>query len=177
LRFIRSIELASATYDVTVGREHMGFLSDVPTENVPQMTALLTQAFFPGLVHWEVRDEVERVHEAALEIEKDPRAIAFELLHQEAYRNKGLGQSLHAPLYNIHHLNESVLQHFVRRTYHPEGSVFVATGGVKHEEFVALLEKFLPAFEKNERVHAVSEYPSDPCLEIQWFCCGWVRCG
>jgi len=158
LRWNRSFELLNATFDVEVGREYMSFCSQVLTDNLSDVTRNLFEAFFPKLVHYEVRDEVENIQRAAEEIERDPRTLIFEILHQQAYRNIGLGKTLSPPLYNIHNINHELLEHFVLRNYTPQGSVIVATGGVNHQNFQKVVNSALPLFNNTERLTSPSEY-------------------
>ncbi len=154
---MRTIELLGATYEVSCGREHMAFTSQVLSERVPSITEVLLQNLDPRLVHWEIRDEVEHVAKAAEKIESNPRALTFELLHQEAYRNRGLGQSLYAPLFNIHNLNEDVLRNFISKNYRFDGAAIVATGGVSHEQFKEIVAASLPTLNTTERPPVISE--------------------
>lgn len=65
LRHIRSIEAVTASLDVSVGREHILYGSDVPVENLDYMVSILSHIIHPRLPEWEVRDEREVVSELA----------------------------------------------------------------------------------------------------------------
>lgn len=142
LRFIRTLELLGANYYVSSGREQISFLTEVPSDQVPELLPVLSGVLGPSLKEHEVHDEIHTVEESVREIETNPRVLTLELLHQEAYRNQGLGQSLYAPAFNIHHLNPAKLSNFVKSYYTSDNLVIVATGGIEHPTFVKLVEQY-----------------------------------
>jgi len=69
------------------------------------------------------------------------RSFLFDVLHQEAYRNKGLGQPLYIPESNVHHLSFTNLRAFVDQLYTTDRVTVVACGGVEHGAFAAAVGK------------------------------------
>lgn len=82
----------------------------------------------PKLPEWEVNDtlpEVEREAEAAAH---NPSVQLVDALHREAFRGNGLANSLYAPLWNLHHLDNEVLAQFVAQNYRYDQAVLVGVG-------------------------------------------------
>jgi len=140
LRLTREFEHLGATYRVSAGREHLMFSSEATADKLPEIVPLFSDVASPALLDWEVRDQIPLIEEETHDLERDARAVVFELLHQEAYRNRGLGNSLIPPAYNLHNINADTLQQFVLDNYTSDKITLVATGNVDHEAFVKIAQ-------------------------------------
>jgi hypothetical protein len=80
LNHVRVIEALAANYTVSVGREHIQFEAQVPSENVEAMVQILAESLHPRLIEWEVRDEREHVaHNAEHDLQSKP------FIYQKSY--------------------------------------------------------------------------------------------
>jgi len=132
---IRDLETNGATFTATAGREHLSFVSEVPANHVDSVVPLITDLLHPRLPYHEVAASKDVVKHDAHRIESDPVASILELVHRQAYRNKGLGQPSVAREDAIHHINQDTLAKFVDAHYNPEQAVFVGVG-LDHEALV-----------------------------------------
>lgn len=114
--------------EVVTDREFTSFTSSFISEDLPFVYSALSGVLLPKLPEWEVNDtlpEVEREAEAAA---NNPAIQLVDALHREAFRGSGLANSLHAPLWNLHHLDNETLSHFVKDHYRYDKAVVVAVG-------------------------------------------------
>lgn len=125
---IRDLETNGATFTASAGREHLSFTSEVPANHVSSVVPIITELLHPRLPYHEVAASKDVVKDDAHRVEADPVASILELVHRQAYRNKGLGQSLIAREDSIHHINQDTLAKFVDAHYNPEQAVFVGVG-------------------------------------------------
>jgi len=136
LRLTRTIEGMNANYQASAGREQIYYGGELPAENANDFAAVLFDVVSPVINEYEVIDKRHTVEREVHEIEANPKLLINELVHQEAYRNHGLGQSLHAPLFNLHNITDHHLREFFNGTFQPNRMVLVGTGGVEHEHLV-----------------------------------------
>jgi processing peptidase subunit alpha len=125
---VRELEASGATFTATAGREHLAFTSELPPNQVENVVPIISGLLSPKLAYHEVQAQVESVKEDADRLNNDSISSLFELVHRQAYRNKGLGQSVVANEDNIHHINQQALAKFVDANYTFDKSVFVAVG-------------------------------------------------
>jgi len=150
LRLNREFELLGSTYTVTVGREHTLFASELPSERVPELLPLFDDVLHPRIPEWEVRDEKPRVIADAKKLKTDGKAYIFDILHQEAYRNRSLGLPLYPTTGHLEHLNDEILLAFAEKHYIGDKVAIVGVGNFKHEEFAKWADL---AFGYEKRVH------------------------
>lgn len=84
--------------------------------------------------------DVEREAEAAAH---NPSVQLVDALHREAFRGNGLANSMYAPLWNLHHLDNELLAQFVAQNYRYDQAILVGVGiptNVLLEQANALLE-------------------------------------
>lgn len=127
-QFVRELEAAGASFAATAGREHLLFSSEVTPNNVETLVPLIADLINPRLPYHEIAAQQEVLRQETERLEGDTVTSLFELVHRQAYRNKGLGQSLIAGKDTIHHLNEGTVGKFVDANYTAEQSVFVGVG-------------------------------------------------
>lgn len=140
IQLVRDIETTGATFSATAAREHILFESEVTSEQAPQLVNLLGDLLHPRLAYHEVERSKPLIEEEVNELSADPVATTFELLHREAFRNRGLGQPLIAPKYNIEHLEHDSLATYVSTHYTPRNTVVVAVG-IPHNELVEAVQR------------------------------------
>jgi predicted Zn-dependent peptidase len=97
---VHELEAAGATLNASAGREHMLFSSEFPPTSVDTVVPL----------------------------EADPVANVLELVHRQAYRNKGLGQPLNANKNDVHRISRGNIASWVHSNYLPNKSVVVGVG-------------------------------------------------
>lgn len=156
---VRELEATSASFNATVAREHLAFTAEIPPSQVDNVVPILSSMLSPRLQFHEIQNQSNSVREDSERLQADPIASLFELVHRQAYRNKGLGQSLIATEDNIHHLNESALAKFVDAHYTPDQSVFVGVG-LEHDVLVSTVEAAFAnkTSKKQERSTEASKY-------------------
>ena len=147
-RFVREIDALGATYDVEVGREHISYISETLSDNIPHLThvlmGILKPRWFttPKMYTFEVDDAREIVQHQVHENEANAELTVFELLHQVAFRYQGLGRNLSTP-YDVESIGREELADFFQAHFIPQNITIVGTGGVKHDNFVELVSKNL----------------------------------
>jgi len=134
LRLARELELMGANYRVSVGRESTAYSAELPADRVNEVLPILSDVATPALLDWEVRDELHAIEDEAKRLERYARTVVFELLHTEAFRNNGLGNSLLPPTHNLHHLNADSLTQWVLNNYTADRIAVVAVGNVAHAQ-------------------------------------------
>jgi len=142
LRFAREIELMGATYGLSSGREHLVWSSSALSHQVNQLVPLMVSATIPRFLEYEVRDsilEYSRLHHH--EFSLSPKELLFELLHQEAFRNEGLGNPLYPPLFAVHEQSREKIVQFFKENFTLNKITVVGTGGVEHNHLVELVNK------------------------------------
>jgi processing peptidase subunit alpha len=121
---------------------------------------VLDPAFLP--------EEIEAQRDAAFyefrELSAKPEMILPEVLHNVAYGQKGLGNSLLCPEERIPAINEAILRNSMKEWYRPERMV-IAGAGMQHEDLVELTDKYFSSL-KAGPVSSTStqKTPSSPHL-------------
>jgi len=140
IRFVREFELLSANYNVGIGREQIGYFSDVTADKVPQVVELLSEAVSPRIAEYDVRTVSKDVKADTERFESDAKALLLELVHREAFRNVGLGQTVFAPSFRVKKVDDKAIKDFVNAHYTNDRIVIVGTGGVEHSALVKAVE-------------------------------------
>jgi processing peptidase subunit alpha len=139
VQLVRDIEGLGATFSATAAREHILLESEVSSERATKLVSVLGDLLHPRIAFHEVERAKPQIEEEVSLLTADPVATVFELLHREAYHNRGLGQPLVAPKYNIEHLTHENLATYVSTHYTPQ-NVVVAAVGVPHSELVEAVQ-------------------------------------
>jgi len=150
LRLTREFELLGSTYNVSVGREHTLFATELPSDRVPEVFPILDDILHPRIPEWEVRDVRHDVITAAKQVQTDGKAFVFDLLHQEAYRNRTLGLPLFPTSGHIEHLTDEILLAFAEKHYIGDRVAIVGVGAFEHNDFAKWADL---AFGYEKRVH------------------------
>jgi len=138
LRLTRVLEGMNANYVTSSGREQIYYAGEVGSEHVDSFVSILFDVAEPQINEYEVIEKRDVIHREVHNIESNPRQALFEVLHQEAYKHKGLGQSLYPPTYNVNHITDGALKDFHRQTFTSKRLVLVGTGGVEHDKLVKI---------------------------------------
>jgi len=138
IRLVREFEFLAANYTVTAGREHIAYTAELPSGRSSDLVPILADVLNPRMLEFEVKEEKKNVKRLVEDATSNPHNTVYELLHQTAYRNKGLGQSLYTPSYNVGKFTPEVLRDHINTHYTSNNTVVFGVGGVKHEEFVEL---------------------------------------
>lgn len=131
-QIVRELEAAGANFVATAGREQLSFSAEVAPNKLNDVVPIIRGVLSPKLAYHEVAAQAETVKEDVERLDADPITSIFELVHRQAYRNRGLGQSLAAVKDNIHHINQETLAKFVDSHYNLDQAVFVGVG-MHHE--------------------------------------------
>jgi len=150
LRLTRELELLGASLSAFHGRETAVFSADAPSDKVAELLPILDDILHPRIPEWEVRDEQHLVLEASEKAQQDHKIVTFDLLHQEAYRNRSLGVSLYPSATHIKKLNDESLLEFVEKHYGANNVAVVGVGAFDHASFGSWAEE---AFGYEKRVH------------------------
>jgi processing peptidase subunit alpha len=140
IQLVRDIEGLGATFSATAAREHILLESEVTSERATKLVSVLGDLLHPKIAFHEVERAKPQIEEEVSLLTADPVATLFELLHREAFHNRGLGQSLVAPKYNIEHLTHENLATYVSTHYTPRNVVVVAVG-VPHNDLVEAVQQ------------------------------------
>jgi len=76
------------------------------------------------------------------EVNKDTSEVIFDHLHAAAYQGTPLGRTILGPEENVKSITRDNLIQYIQTNYHSPRMVLAASGGIKHEEIVALTEKY-----------------------------------
>jgi len=76
------------------------------------------------------------------EVNKDTSEVIFDHLHSAAFQGTPLGRTILGPEENVKSITRDDLIRYIQTNYHPPRMVLSAAGGIKHEEIVALTEKY-----------------------------------
>ncbi len=97
---------------------------------------VLNPAFLP--------EELDAQREAARyelrEVSAKPEMILPEILHEVAYDNKGLGNSLLCPEHRIDVISKSMMEKYMKKWYRPDRMV-IAGAGMQHAELVEYVDR------------------------------------
>eukprot|EP01117_Protostelium_nocturnum_P006860 TRINITY_DN2458_c0_g1_i1.p1 TRINITY_DN2458_c0_g1~~TRINITY_DN2458_c0_g1_i1.p1 ORF type:complete len:457 (+),score=144.92 TRINITY_DN2458_c0_g1_i1:165-1535(+) len=157
VRLAREFELLPANYNVGVGREQIAYNSEVTFDNVYPALNLLTEAVVTqNPTEYTVRLQRKEVERDTHAVESDPKTYVFELAHREAYRGKGLGNSVYTPSYRINKINNNHVSDFIKSQYN--APVLVATGGVDHQSFVSAAEELFGKWTINTNRPEAAKY-------------------
>lgn len=125
---VRELEAAGATLNATAGREHLLFSSEFPPNSVDTVVPIISDLLHPKLSYYEVVAQRALVAEDAQRLEADPVQHVLELVHRQAYRNKGLGQPNTANKNDAHHISRGNVHTWVHDNYVPNKAVVVGVG-------------------------------------------------
>jgi processing peptidase subunit alpha len=125
---IRELEAAGATLNATSGREHLLFSSEFPPTGVDTVVPIISDLLHPKLSYHEVVAQKALVKEDTDRLEDDTVAHVLELVHRQAYRNKGLGQPLNANKNDVHRISRGNISLWVHDHYLPNKAVIVGVG-------------------------------------------------
>jgi len=135
LEVIHEFEDSGSTLTTTSGRENLLFASDVLHDNIPRILSVLGGILQPRLPYHEVARTQPLVSAEGARASECNVTILFDLLHREAYRCRGLGQSPIAPAHRIQEIDHQAMKKFVESAYNGGNAVVIGVG-VEHDNFV-----------------------------------------
>jgi predicted Zn-dependent peptidase len=162
---VREFELLGATYSVAATREQMIYASSCRQENVKDILPLLADATNPQIAIFQIRDALHPVEEHSASLKADPRNYVLDALHQRAFRQQGLGNSLYVTPTIAHHVTSESVSKYHKKFYVPENISVVGVGGVKHDELVKMSEKLFVETGK-ATAPVASKYSGGETLEV-----------
>jgi len=109
-------------------------------DNTTPLLSILGDLLHPRILYHEVERQKLYIEEEVSHLIADPATSLVEIVHREAFRNRGLGQPLVAPHYNIEHVSHDNIYNFVTTHYTSNNTVVVAVG-VPHEELVEQVQQ------------------------------------
>lgn len=149
-------------FSSTSSRETMIYQATSYTHAVPQALSILADTALNPVFH---PDEIDVQRDAAgweiQEIHAKPELIMPELLHQVAYSNKTLGNSLLCPPQRLNVITPDLMKAFHQEWYRPD-RIVIAAAGVNHSEFVSLVDSQLNAYSSKSRSFLSSKSKSLP---------------
>eukprot|EP00397_Hematodinium_sp_SG-2012_P023158 GEMP01024043.1.p1 GENE.GEMP01024043.1~~GEMP01024043.1.p1 ORF type:complete len:496 (+),score=93.97 GEMP01024043.1:146-1633(+) len=134
LRTAKTFEQLGATVRCEVGRETTVYKSNVLREYMPVIVPLLVgNVLFPRLLQWEFSAIKGKVVEAQNELKAHPDNYVSELIHQTAFHNNTLGNSLLSTPLTLHYVDEVVVRNYLMQHFSCDKMVFVGVN-VNHDE-------------------------------------------
>lgn len=131
----RTIQQVGGSLTSESGREHMLYGLDIIRDNIDTGLEVLSEvSTSPAFKPWELGDNLYRVKDELASL--DPSIVAIELLHQAAFRNSGLGNSVFVPAHHVGKLTPDQLAGFLSDT-HTASRMAVVGLGVDHDALVS----------------------------------------
>jgi predicted Zn-dependent peptidase len=132
--------------NASTGKEHTSYYARVQDKALPLAVDVIADMLTSSRI-----DEVEFENERTVILEElamnddDPQDVAHEAFSEAVLGNHELGRPIGGNKETIGAVTrDAVWQHY-QQNYRPQDLVVAAAGGVKHSEFVALVEKELSA--------------------------------
>lgn len=136
------IENMGGHLNAFTSREQTVYYAKVFKQDVPKAMDILSDiiqnaTFDPAAINRE-RDVILREMQ---EVSKEPEEVIFDQLHDTAFLNQGLGQTILGPTENILNLSRDDLVDFVSTHYTAPRVVVAGAGGVDHQQLADLADK------------------------------------
>jgi len=141
VRVCRDMELATASFNATATREHIAWSAQLLSDKVGDVTWMLSDLLKVVLPEYKVRDIAECVRGEVAGAQADAATFLFEALHREAFRDVGLGNSLHCPPFRLDAIDPAALSAFLARRLVPSNLLLVGVG-VKHDLLAAQADHY-----------------------------------
>lgn len=168
LRLVREIEILGSNLEISVDREVISYCFKFTPENLQSLVPILADLLKPRIEEWNVRDERPNVVQEAEELQRDANFLIYEMLHQEAYRNQGLGNGIFTPSSHFTDLHHTKLQQFISQRFTSNNIGLIATGGVNYQEFSQLAQQhFSNLAPKEEQTQKSIYFGGDSRLSVR----------
>lgn len=143
-QFELEIENSGSTLDAYTSREHTLFHMTCFNNNVSHCVDILSDMVQNPLLSAEMIEEEKDTITTELEhSNKEPQETIMEAVHFNSYRDHMMGSPILGDIDNIQNVNKRMVEEYYHTNYVGKNLIIIATGGVKHDEFVrAVSEKF-----------------------------------
>lgn len=138
------IENMGAHLNAYTSREQTVFYAKCLSEDVGKSIEILADILQNSKLG---EDEIERERGVILremqEVETNLQEVVFDHLHATAYQGTALGRTILGPTKNIKSLSRNDLSEYVQNHYKASRMVLASSGGISHENLVALANEHL----------------------------------
>lgn len=140
------IEGIGGSLDAYTAREHTACYALVLDEHLPIAVDVITDLTFrPLLRESDLLLERQVILEEIAGVEDTPEELVFDLHARCVWGAHPYGSPVLGSAETVRAIGRDELHGLWRRAYRPESCVVAAAGNVKHEEFLDLVERYLPA--------------------------------
>lgn len=136
------IENLGGHLNAYTSREQTTYYAKVLDKDVPQAMDILADILQNSKFE---QNRIERERDVILremeEVLGQTEEVVFDHLHATAFQHSPLGRTILGPAENVKSITKEDLQNYISTHYTPSRMVIAASGAVKHEEIVKLVEK------------------------------------
>eukprot|EP01087_Luapelamoeba_hula_P024104 TRINITY_DN905_c0_g1_i1.p1 TRINITY_DN905_c0_g1~~TRINITY_DN905_c0_g1_i1.p1 ORF type:complete len:484 (+),score=71.72 TRINITY_DN905_c0_g1_i1:36-1487(+) len=154
---VRDMEKYTNGFACSTTRETISYTAKSLVSNLPATLYMFNDLLSPKLHEYILRDAAIEVLRESAQAESEPNTQFIELLHQEAFRNTGLGRSLYAPTSRVNAITPKIVQGFLDRTFVSQNLAVVAVGA-EHDHFVGLVKDVVTALGSGQQNSRKTEY-------------------
>jgi len=137
------IENMGGHLNAYTSREQTVYYAQVFKQDLPRAAEILSDIIQNSTFS---EDNIEAERSTILremeEVNNDPAEVIFDHLHGVAFQGTPLARTILGPAENIKRINRDDLVNYVKTYYSGERIVLAAAGAVKHEDVVALGDKY-----------------------------------
>lgn len=184
------VESLGGSLNAYTSREQTAYIASCGKEDIPQFVDILSDVLLNSKF---TSSGVDRERSTILremeEVYKEKEEYVMDQLHDTAFLEHPLGQTILGPVENIRKITREDLLRFIATHYTTDRMVVCAVGAVDHGEFVKLVEEKFAALPRKpaypyERVPAKftgSDYTEDQddmemgAAAIAYPTCGWTH--
>jgi mitochondrial-processing peptidase subunit alpha len=146
-------------------RESIMYQSSHFHQSTPLALSLIADTVLnPSFLPEEIEAQRDAAYYELREITSKPDMILPEILHNVAYGQAGLGNSLLCPEDRIHAIDDKTLRQSMKDWYRPERMV-IAGAGMQHEDLVELTDKYFASLQPSPALSS-SQQARTPSQQI-----------
>ena len=132
--------------NASTGKEHTSYYARVQDKALPLAVDVIADMLTSSLIDaTEFENERTVILEELAMNEDDPQDVAHEAFSEAVHGDHELGRPIGGNKETIGAVSRNAVWQHYQQNYRPQDLVVAAAGGVKHSEFVALVEKELSA--------------------------------
>jgi processing peptidase subunit beta len=148
------VENIGANLNAYTSRENQVFTARVFKTDVAQAVDILHDIVLNSNLSKEaVEAERQTILREAEEVQKDEQEVVFDYLHAGAFQGTPLGRNILGAEENIKTISREDLINFRNENYYANRMVLVGTGAIKHEELVALGNKYFGSVQSKNTIN------------------------
>jgi len=137
------IENMGGTLNAYTSREQTVYYIKAFKNDVPKAVEILSDILQnSNLEKRFVEAERSTILREMEEVGKDHGEVIFDHLHSAAYQGTSLGRTILGPVDNVKKITREDLLAYIKTNYHAPRMVLAGAGALKHEELVALGQKY-----------------------------------